>query len=125
MIARRFEVGEVFELAGIKFRVERGEKRNVHGQICDDQRLDWQTPTGWRAVPMAVGFMLTDFFTDNEDVLYPPGDCSSRGGKCIGGEMYMGRSRKAKKHGWRAAAQETAHERRSQPNLFDATDETR
>ncbi len=115
MTGRRFEVGAKFVLAGITFRVERGSKPTSNGV---DQRLDWLTPDGWRAVPMAVGYLLADFFTDNEDILYPPGSVSSQGGTCVGGEKYMRALRRAKNHGWRAAAEETSYERRSQPSLF-------
>lgn len=80
-----------FELAGQRFRVQRGVKSP------DDLRLDWYTPTGWRAVPMSPGAMMADFFFENEDVLYPP-DMGNQGGS-----KYIALLRHAARHGWQKA----------------------
>jgi hypothetical protein len=54
-----------FELDGLKWRVVKGRKSP------DDLRLEHMTPRGWRPTAMALLFMLTDFWYENEDLLYP------------------------------------------------------
>lgn len=57
------------------------------------------------AVPMPLGFLLADFFHDNEDVLYPPSDGYQ------GGERYLTAVRGAVRLGWEAAAEHLGDER--------------
>lgn len=68
-MTRRWEPRE-FELDGLRWRVVKGKKTSlVPGE--DDLRLEHMTPQGWRPTAMALVFMLTDFWYENEDVLYP------------------------------------------------------
>lgn len=61
---RRWKPTE-FELDGLRWRVVKGRKSP------DDLRLEHMTPKGWRPTAMALLFMLTDFWYENEDLLYP------------------------------------------------------
>jgi hypothetical protein len=73
-------------------RVVKGKKAE------DDLRFEWQVPGGeWRAVTMAAGGIMADFWYENEDVLYPP----SAG--FLGGEKYAQYLDQAMREGWDAA----------------------
>lgn len=87
---RRFQPGQSGELNGIDWRVVQGKKAR------DDRRLDLST-SGWRSVPMSLGFLLADFFVENENVLYPPSPTRR------GGEMYMDFCRGSVLVGWEAS----------------------
>lgn len=63
-MTRRWSPSE-FELDGLRWRVVKGRKSP------DDLRLEHMTPRGWRPTAMALVFMLTDFWYENEDLLYP------------------------------------------------------
>lgn len=91
MNARRFIEGDVFEVDGIEFWIQRGEKGP------GDLRLMMLTPTGWRPIRMTLGFFLADFFYENEEVLYPPEQGYAGGG------YYLERCREAAEAGWRSA----------------------
>lgn len=86
---RRFAVGYQTTISGITFRVEQGRKSE------DDRVLEWLTDRGWRPIDMAVGFLLVDFFYENEHELYPP--------PLEGGEYYRRFEEKAVQKGWQAA----------------------
>lgn len=89
MSAPEFEAGQSGEIArGVQYRVVEGRKGPT------DLRLDVRTD-GWIAAPMALGFILADFFRQNEDRLYPPQYGWRGGGK------YMSAVIASAKHGWR------------------------
>lgn len=111
---RRFQAGQTFTVDGYDFRVVAGYKAS------DDLRLDMRTARGWDAVPMSIVLLMTDFLTENEDVLYPPDSPSRNGGKNLGGEKLMRALRKAKNHGWVAANNELEYEKRAK-RLFDGS----
>ena len=91
MTGRRWFEGDYLTLPGVpEIHVERGVKHP------EDLRLKWHTSEGWTAVPMCAGFVLADFFWENENVLYPRG----RG---LGGEMYLRQLAWAGRHGWEGA----------------------
>jgi hypothetical protein len=62
---RRWQADWTYSRAGIRLRVVQGKKSP------DDLRMDVFVGR-WVAVPMWLVFLLTDFFCENEDVLYPP-----------------------------------------------------
>lgn len=101
---RRFAEGDRFYLCGQAFRVVRGKKPVAPPH--HDLRLDWWSPQfhGWVPISMDVVFMMVDFFTENEHVLYPPPRYEG-GGKLIS-EMWG-----AFAHGWEAAAEKLQGER--------------
>ena len=77
---------------GIRFRIVQGKKAD------NDLRLEWQIPGGeWRAVSMAAGAIMADFWYENENVLYPP----ERG--LLGGEKYSQYLGTAMHDGWEVA----------------------
>lgn len=77
-----------FAIAGLNFRTRVGYKS------ADDLALEWETRTGWRAVPMAVGFLIADFLHENEDQLYQP--------PAEGGRYYLRHVEMACEVGWEA-----------------------
>ena len=77
---------------GILLRVVPGKKS------AEDLRLEWQIPGGeWRAVTMATGAIMADFWYENEDVLYP------RAAGFKGGEKYAQYLGVAMREGWGVA----------------------
>lgn len=114
MSVRRWQEGDSVEVSGVAFRIVLGRKWAPNGG--QDLRLETLTAAGWRPVDMALGFFLADFFGENEDVLYPPGD----GNK--GGRMYLGRCSVAYRDGWEVAVGKLAEEKR-QVRLFDGHDD--
>lgn len=100
MTERRFAIGDEYRIGGLTFRVERGEKEPVAGRGVDF-RLDVWTSDGWRSVTMELGFFLADFFTENEDILYPP--YASNGKTYLGGKKYLYACGTAYNQGYRAA----------------------
>jgi hypothetical protein len=99
---RRFAPGWERHIAGLRFRVVPGKKAN------GDLRLDWETPTGWRAVPMSVGFLLADFLHENEEALKAAGYFP---GYAVGGDYYLRQLRAAVDEGWEAATNRLAQQR--------------
>lgn len=93
-MTRRWTAGMTCTIAGLNFRTLTGRKPVREGT---DLVLEWETPQGWRAVPMKAGFYIADFLTENEDVLYPP----SLG--LLGGRMYEQFIDLAIEAGWEAA----------------------
>ncbi len=110
-MTRRFSPGQRFEVGGLNFRVERGEKpARVPGEI--DLRLDVYNGTRWVPVTMTTGFMLADFFHENEEVLYPPPQFK-------GGAKYLSECRGAARDGWEHTANRLRLERKyKQAGLF-------
>lgn len=70
-------------------RVVRGRKS------AQDLKLEWLVGGQWVAVPMAAAALLTDFFYENEDCLYPP--------PAAGGEYLLAYLRQAAENGWQSA----------------------
>jgi len=89
-MSRRFNAGEYFNVSGIEFRVEQGRKHP------DDRVLLWWSQEyGWKPIEMTVGFLLADFFFENEEVLYPK--------PAKGGDYYLDACEVAARNGWRQA----------------------
>jgi hypothetical protein len=87
-MTRRWVAGMTIAIAGLNFRIRAGYKRE------GDLALEWETPTGWRAVPMAAGFLIADFLYENEDELYQP--------PAEGGRYYLRHVEMACEIGWEA-----------------------
>lgn len=66
MTGRRWEVGMDFWVDNVRYRTVRGRK------APDDIRLDWYVAGDWHPVGMETPFLHTDFFFENEDVIYKP-----------------------------------------------------
>lgn len=110
---RPFAVGESGIAGGVQYRVEPGRKAK------GDLILKLRAPE-WVAVGMDLGGLLADFHCQVEDLLYPPTQGSNKGG----GKFFEHLVR-ARKHGWRFAAQVLASEKTlsritpTTPTLFD------
>jgi len=95
---RHFKPGMMFHVGGVPHRVVYGEKEAGMVGECD-LRLDHKitTPGGrfWLPVPMALGFLYNDFFTENETVLFP---WPKKGGGKYTGACYV-----AINQGWQHA----------------------
>jgi hypothetical protein len=96
---RRWKPGDEIEVDGVRFRVVAG-KKTPNGGMGQDLRLDWWTGGRWQAVGMGVGFLLADFFFENEEVLYP----QALGH--LGGKKYLRFVKHAAERGWRYAVVE-------------------
>lgn len=83
---RRWQAGQTFAVNGLEFRVRGGRKG------LGDLVLDYHLPSGWSPVPMAVTFLMVDFFYENEHHLYPPP-------RYAGGEYLFRRLRLATRSG--------------------------
>jgi hypothetical protein len=90
-VKRQFRAGAVGQAGGVEYRIVQGKKHP------DDLRLDLRA-RDWVPVGMALGFLLSDFFNENENVLYPP----EQGFK--GGKMWLDYLIGAAEAGWEAAA---------------------
>lgn len=80
--------GEPFWCDGIQYRVVPGRKGP------DDMRLEKHLNGEWQPVRMEAGFMLADFFFENEHVLYP------RAKGYRGGFEYLKAIQFAAQNGW-------------------------
>lgn len=89
---RRWQPREPWQLGYVWYRVQPGVK--APGDLVLQQ---YAAGSGWRAVTMAAGFLLADFFFENEDRLYPPAD------GLVGGVMYLQHIRHAALFGWESA----------------------
>lgn len=89
-MTRRWQVGEPFEVDGLRWRVVKGKKSP------DDLRLEHLTPNGWRPTAMAMLFMLADFWYENEDLLYPKP-------RYQGADYLLREVTRAAKQGWQVA----------------------
>lgn len=110
---RRWKVGDKGMVSGIPYRIVQGRK------AADDLVIELYANGRWRRVGMEVGFLLADFFADNEDrVLYP--NDRARRVAAGGGEYYMSECWRAVKDGWQSAAQKLRLERAARVcrNLF-------
>lgn len=114
---RRWAPGE-HEVNGLRFRIVRGEKLTKLGEKGLDLRLDVFTGQGWQPVHMYLGGFLADFFTENEDVLYPRYTPEGLRTPWRGGEKYLAYLRDAWKYGWHKAEAELQRER-AQKSLFE------
>ena len=85
-----------FDIDGIRFRIVYGRKvsRRRRGR---DLRLEVFTEHRWRAMHMTLALFLTDFFCENEDILYPP----EQGFK--GGQMHIEALEVARRQGYKQA----------------------
>jgi hypothetical protein len=111
MTGRGFGLGDRFMCSGLAFRVEQGRKLSrVAGET--DLLLEVWTGDRWAAVGMELGAMLTQFFYENEQVLYPPALMNGSGEPLLGGQRYLNACRAAIHHGWEAVAQQLEAERR-------------
>lgn len=86
--APHFAAGMTGELNGIRWRVTTGRK----GQ---GDLVLWVCSSEWRMVPMALGFLLADFFTDNEGRIHSLAVGRRGGGK------YLAELEHAAWRGWR------------------------
>ena len=87
----RFEPGLQFPVGGyMHFRFVQGAK------ALEDVRMEILIPQ-WTKASMKLGFVLADFWAQNERVLYP-----YRGDEA--GEKYLAECRHAQIAGWEAAA---------------------
>ena len=83
---------EPFMVSGLWFQVVPGSKSEA------DLRLEIRMkPDYWRPVDMALGALTSDFFYDNEEVLYP----QSEGNQ--GGQKYVDYTTLAAGQGWEIA----------------------
>lgn len=101
---RRWKEGDTAEVSGLKFRVVKGYKGP------DDLRLEVFINNDygdWVPVPMNLGFVLADFFGENEDHLYPPEQGYA------GGNYYVNHLYLARKHGWEYAQNRLAAEKQA------------
>lgn len=81
-----------FYCSGLRWRVVAGVK------APGDMRLEVEGPAGWVPVKMEAGFLLADFFFDNESRLYP------RSAGFRGGYEYLRALHDAARFGWERAA---------------------
>ncbi len=58
-------------MGGMEFRVERGAKTKGDAWKYGDLVLYWKTPSGWQKVPLDFVFLCADFFSENEEILFP------------------------------------------------------
>lgn len=102
---RRWKDGDHGTIGGnFTWRVVRGRKGE--GDLILQLYVNGQ----FRNVPMELGFMFADFFPENEEQVLYPDDGAKRvaGG---GGDYYMSECQRARKHGWRSAADKLIRER--------------
>lgn len=93
---RRWRAGMSFRTGdGLDWQVIPGRKRP------SDLVLQVWTRSGWQHVKMETGFLLADFFGENEDVLRGEGYFS---GTAEGSGYYLRHCRLAASEGWSAAA---------------------
>lgn len=92
-----FKPGDNFELGGVHFRFVQGRKDP------DDVRMDLLIPR-WVPVSMKLGYVMADFYAQNERVLYP-----YRGDKA--GDRYIIACQVAQFAGWEEAAAQLDYER--------------
>ena len=79
----------------------------------NDLRLDVLVNGGWRSVSMHLAFMLTDFFYENENALYPY--------PARGGPYFMDALKTASRYGHERAQKELEFDqRRKQMRLLDS-----
>lgn len=104
---RRWEAGQTGMVGGIPWRVVQGYKRP------DDLRLEFFfSGRGWVAVKMEVGFLLADFFFENEEVLYPRENDHGYPTGRDGGLYYLRAATHAAHYGWEAARDKLGDEKR-------------
>ena len=101
MKQRRWEAGRRYDLSGLRLRTMPGEK------FPGDIRLDVWTGQGWRAVEMALGFFLVDFFTENEQERKAFMD----GWRFNGDVYYLDRCYAAVRDGWIIEAERIKRQR--------------
>lgn len=115
---RRWSPGTFHSVNGLKFRIVRGRKTNYFGEEVDDFVLEVSTPEGWRKVHMHLAGFITDFLTENEDVLFPRYRDGYRT-SLQGGQKLLNYLRDARKYGWEKAEDELQRERAAKQTLFD------
>ena len=86
----------MYSFQGIDLRIVKGKKSP------DDLRIDLRDGPLWRPIPMAVAFVLVDFFTENERELR-----RYRGHWVQNGDRYfLSKCIDAVRHGWRHVVEE-------------------
>ena len=94
MSERRWRAGDRFWCDEVEYRVMPGRKGP------DDLRLEHYVNGEWRPVKMETGFLLADFFFENEHVLYP------RAKGYRGGYEYLRAIQHATRYGWESTQQQ-------------------
>ena len=90
MTERRWKAGDEGYCNEIRYRVVTGRKGP------DDLRLDLFINGDWQPAKMEIGFLMADFFFENEHALYP----RARGYR--GGFEYLKALQDASRYGWQA-----------------------
>lgn len=99
-MTRRFADGEQGELrCGFEYRVITGRKGPT------DLVLQLRGDSTFRHVPMELGFLITDFFVENESELY------REDFRYEGGRFYLRKLREVITRGWRPVALELDRDR--------------
>jgi hypothetical protein len=102
-MTRAFKAGVHGRIGEIEWRVVRGKKESrVPG--AEDLRLDIRA-LEFFPVSMGLGFLLAEFFCENEEVLYP------RAAGYSGGGRYLHFVAGAVRQGWETAAEQLKLER--------------
>lgn len=114
---RRWRPNTEHTVNGLRFRVVVGQKQNYFHETVDDYVLEVLTSAGWRKVHMHLVGFITDFLTENEDILFPRYRDGFRT-RLDGGYKLIKYLTKAWQHGWQMAEEELQRER-SQKSLFD------
>lgn len=92
-----FAPGDCIEIGGVHLRFVQGAK------APNDVRLDIFVPD-WTAVSMKLGYVMADFYAQNERILYP-----ARGDQA--GDRYIIACQGAQRLGWEDAAAQLDYER--------------
>ncbi len=98
---RRWSPGVPFYVDPMWYRVVEGYKGPA------DLRLEWRIARAWQPIPMAHAALHTDFFYENEDVLYPPTDGYQ------GGNYFMTFLRNSATDGWHSAVAKLEDEKKN------------
>ena len=88
MTERRWKAGDEGYCNGIQWRVTPGRKGP------DDLRLEMHINGEWQPAKMEIGFLMADFFFENEHVLYRRSDGYR------GGYEYLKELHNAARYGW-------------------------
>lgn len=111
--ARRWHAGWRGWVDNIEYRVVPGRKSG------EDLRLEHYVQGEWMAVAFEGGFLLADFFCQNEDGLFPRAEAYA------GGSKYLAYCYWAACSGWEAPAKKVAadKERKKRKGFFTRRDE--
>lgn len=98
-----FEEGQSGVVGGIPWRIRKGRKMD------GDLIVDLLAPDGWHPVKMSLVGLLTQFFYENEQRLYPPP-------RFRGGEFFVAFLRGCIRIGWSDASAMLEDQRRRREN---------